>query len=73
MTQCAEILHHLDTVGPLTPLDALNLFGCFRLTSRIWDLKQQGHEIYTGTCHLHNGKRVAIYSLIKQAQKELSL
>ena len=73
MTQCAEILHHLETVGPLTPLDALNLFGCFRLTSRIWDLKQQGHEIHTGTCHLQNGKTVAIYSLVKQAQKELSL
>ena len=73
MTQCDQILHHLETVGPLTPLDALNLFGCFRLTSRIWDLKQLGHEIHTGTKSLPNGKSVAIYSLVKKAQQELPL
>tara|TARA_R110000803_G_scaffold161216_1_gene224972 strand:- start:85 stop:306 length:222 start_codon:yes stop_codon:yes gene_type:complete len=73
MTQCDMILHHLETVGPLTPLDALNLFGCFRLTSRIWDLKQLGHEINTGTQSLPNGKSVAIYTLIKKQQQELPL
>lgn len=72
-TQCDLILAHLEKVGPLTPLDALNLFGCFRLTSRIWDLKQLGHEIHTGTQHLPNGKTVAIYSLVKKAQQELPL
>ena len=73
MTQCDQILHHLETVGPLTPLDALNLFGCFRLTSRIWDLKQLGHNINTGRKDLPNGKSVAVYTLIKKAQQELPL
>jgi hypothetical protein len=73
MTQCQNIPHHLESVGPLTPLDALNLYGCFRLTSRIWDLKQEGHEIFTGRKDLPNGKSVAIYTLIKKAQMELPL
>lgn len=73
LTQCDLILDHLQTVGPLTPLDALNLFGCFRLTSRIWDLKQLGHEINTGTKKLPNGKAVAVYSLITLPQQELLL
>jgi len=66
-TQCELILEHLETVGPLTPLEALNLFGCFRLTSRIWDLKQDGHDIQTATKQLPNGKSVAVYSLVKKA------
>ena len=73
MTQCDQILHHLETVGPLTPLDALNLFGCFRLTSRIWDLKQRGHNIHTGTKSISNGKSFAVYTLIKKSQQELPL
>lgn len=72
-SQCDQILHHLETVGPLTPLDALKLYGCFRLTSRIWDLKQLGHEIQTDSKKLPNGKTVAVYTLIKKAQQELPL
>lgn len=72
-SQCDLILAHLEKVGPLTPLDALQLFGCFRLTSRIYDLKQLGHDIHTGSHHLPNGKTVAIYTLVKKAQKELAL
>ncbi len=73
MTQCDQILHHLETVGPLTPLDALKLYGCFRLTSRIWDLKQLGHEIQTDRKELPNQKSVAVYTLITKAQQELPL
>ena len=73
MTQCDQILYHLETVGPLTPLDALNLYGCFRLTSRVWDLKQLGHDIRTDRKELPNQKSVAIYTLIKKAQQELTL
>ena len=72
-TQCDLILDHLQRVGPLTPLDALQLFGCFRLTSRIWDLKQLGHDIHTDTKKLPNGKSVAVYSLITTQQQELPL
>lgn len=32
----------------ITPLEALKLFGSFRLSARIKDLRNQGHRIETG-------------------------
>ena len=37
----------LWTGKPLSPIDALNKFGCFRLSGRIYDLKKEGHNIET--------------------------
>lgn len=31
----------------ITPLEALNLCGCLRLSARIFDLKEAGNNIYT--------------------------
>lgn len=62
-TQCAQILAHLRQGRALTPLEALNKFGCFRLGARIWDLKREGHAIVTERVELENGKHVARYSL----------
>ena len=47
MKQNEAILEHLKTNGSITPIDALMLFGCFRLGARIYDLREQGHEIET--------------------------
>lgn len=63
MSQCSDILNHLKTVGPLTALDALDLYGCFRLASRINDLRQAGNDIETTDVTLPNGKTIAQYSL----------
>lgn len=65
MSQCTDILRHLEEVGPLTALDALNLFGCFRLASRINDLRHDGHNIVTESIHLDNGKSIARYRLVQ--------
>lgn len=46
-TQVANILNHLKTKGSITPMEALNQYGCFRLASRICDLKKQGEAIKT--------------------------
>src|SRR5687768_10388654 len=46
-TQTDQILKHLKNGGTLTPLEALDKFGCFRLGARIFDLKQEGHAIQT--------------------------
>lgn len=62
MSQCTDILNHLKN-APLTALEALNKYGCFRLASRITDLRQQGHHIETQTIELPNGKHVAQYHL----------
>jgi len=62
-TQNDMILHHLKTVGPLTPQMALRKFQCMRLSGRIWDLRQQGHPIDTEWLRVPSGKHVARYSL----------
>lgn len=62
MSQCTDILNHLKN-GPITAMEALNNYGCFRLASRITDLRQDGHNIETKTIELQNGKHVAQYHL----------
>lgn len=44
-TQCDKILAHLSAGKAITPLDALDDYGCFRLGARIHDLRAQGYEI----------------------------
>lgn len=44
-TQSEMILADLRKGVKLTPIDALENYGCFRLGARIWDLKQEGHPI----------------------------
>jgi hypothetical protein len=62
-SQAGQILRHLQSVGPLTSLDALHLFGCARLASRISDLKNKGYPIRSRFVDLPNGKRVSEYSI----------
>lgn len=62
--QASLILAYLREGKTLTPLEALDMFGCFRLGARVWDLKQAGHDIRSRMIALANGKRVARYLLI---------
>lgn len=39
------ILRHLEKGKTITPIKAQNKFKCFRLASRIHDLKHKGHII----------------------------
>lgn len=48
-TQSQKILTYLKSGKPLTPITALNRFGCFRLAARISDLRKDGHTIFTDT------------------------
>lgn len=48
VSQSKKILNYLKTHKQgITPMDALNKFGCFRLSARIADLKEEGHNIYS--------------------------
>lgn len=69
MSQCTDILEALRR-GPLTPLEALQDFGCLRLAARIAELKADGHLIATEMVSL-NGKKFGQYVLIKEKQKWL--
>lgn len=44
MTQNEMILDHLRTYGKITPLSALEQYGCMRLAARISDLREQGKQ-----------------------------
>ncbi len=61
MTQNDQILKHLKK-GPITPMEALTDYGCFRLAARINDLKNAGHNIVMHMVE-ENGKRYAKYRL----------
>jgi hypothetical protein len=60
-SQTALIKGWLLNGRSITQLDALNMFGCFRLAARIADLRDQGLSIDTKIVTLQNGKRVAMY------------
>ena len=47
ITQNKLILNHLKENKKINPLEALNLYGCFRLGARIYNLKKDGHNIET--------------------------
>ena len=66
-TQNQMILSYLQKGKSLTAMDALKLFGCFRLAARVSDLKEMGKKIVSSRKHVKNhlGKDVivAVYSL----------
>lgn len=62
-TQCDRILQHLKTGATITAIEALNMFGCFRLAARIADLRKKGNEIVTDKVTTGTGKHVAQYRL----------
>lgn len=63
MSQNYLIQQHLEVGNSITPIEALNLFGCFRLGARIKDLRDRGMNIQTENIE-YNGKRFAKYSLV---------
>ena len=43
-----KVLKHLKTLGSITPLEALELYGSFRLGALIiFNLRKEGHDIET--------------------------
>ena len=63
MSQTDEILTHLKRKRTITPMEALKLYGSFRLAARVKDLKNAGHVIQT---HMVNskGKKFAKYQYL---------
>ena len=61
-SQKKSILDWLSEGNTITSLQALNMFGCLRLASRISDLRSEGFPIAKEMIEV-NGKRVAQYWL----------
>ena len=45
MTQCEQIMRHLEQYGSITSAEAETEYGIYRLASRISDLKKSGVRI----------------------------
>lgn len=44
LTQCDKVLRHLRDYGSITTMQAFTWYGITRLASRIYDLRQMGHD-----------------------------
>lgn len=64
--QRIRILKFLQEGKPITPIQALNKFGCFRLSARIKELRDLGYPIETKRVEI-NGSLVARYFLIEHS------
>ena len=70
-SQNEMILKYLQTHRTgITPIQALNKFGCFRLSGRIFELRDQGYKIITNMVEITTSdgdtKSVAQYRLVER-------
>lgn len=73
MSQKSDILAALKHGEEMTPLPALNRFGCMRLAARIGELKEDGILIATRDVTLPSGKTVTGYRLDVKGQLSLEV
>ena len=60
-SQVRQIKAHLNRGLTITPMEALQSYGCFRLAARIKDLRDDGFPVKTVIVETANGKRIAKY------------
>ena len=65
-SQRESIITHLKEGLEITPLDALEQYGIFRLSAIIFNLKKEGYNIATKRVKNRYGKKFASYKLIKE-------
>ncbi|WP_422049710.1 helix-turn-helix domain-containing protein [Shimia sp.] len=62
-SQLDQIKSHLKSGRTISPLEALGLYGVFRLAARIKELRDKGWPITTDNRTDPNGKKYAVYFL----------
>tara|TARA_R110002012_G_scaffold272696_2_gene458319 strand:- start:83 stop:298 length:216 start_codon:yes stop_codon:yes gene_type:complete len=64
-SQKRKILRYLEEGNRLNPMQALNLFGCFRLSAVIFDIRaDKGYEyVKTNKVENRNGNKYAEYTV----------
>ena len=60
-SQESLILDHMLRGHRITGMDALNLYGCFRLPARIADIQKRGFPVQSEFITTPSGKRVKAY------------
>lgn len=62
-SQTDRILDWMLAGNDITPLQALNMFGCLRLGARIADIKARGYLVYSEFVTTPSEKKVKRYYL----------
>ncbi len=62
-SQTEKILDYMLEGHPITPIDALDRFGSFRLGARIAEIKAKGYLVYSEFITTPSGKKVKQYHL----------
>ena len=62
-SQTDRILEYMLEGHAITPLEALNRFGCSRLAARVADIKAKGYLVYAEFVTTVSGKRIKRYYL----------
>ena len=69
ITQCEQIVEYMKKYGGITQLEAYLDIGCWRLASRISDLRRRGYAIRKETVRVKNRHKqyvpIARYSLVE--------
>jgi hypothetical protein len=63
MTKIAKLEKHFLSGKSLTQLEAIGLYGAFRLAARVHDLKKKGMKVETRIKYDPNGNPYAEYQL----------
>lgn len=64
MSQRTRILKHLKEGKSITPLEALGVYGAYRLSAVIFDLRAAGYEIKTNLKNDGTGRQYAEYIMV---------
>lgn len=71
MTQCEKILRHLQDVGSISPLDAIEQYGIMRLAARISNLRDKGYPIKSKMATGVNRYKEKVHYKIYYLEKEI--
>lgn len=63
MTQNDTVLHHMQTLGSITALEAIGVYRIYRLAARIRELRLMGYPIKTERRKDASGKCYARYTM----------
>lgn len=62
--QSKTVLRHLNTIGHITPMQALTVYGISRLAATIYDIRKIGYRVDKEMREDASGHRYARYSLV---------
>ena len=68
LTQVQMVLNHLKKHKTITPIQALEMHGCYRLSEVIRKLRERGHKISTVQTPVNNKFGMKIFGTYKYSK-----